>query len=267
MSDIHSSQLNPDSVERLLGGSGGFFRIRTVAESASTNDDVKAAAQLGEPEGLVVIADRQTAGRGRMRRLFFSPEATGLYMSVLIRPSLRASDSVLITSAAAVAVAEAVEHVSGRTARIKWVNDVFLDGRKVCGILTEGSVGSDGHLQYAVVGIGVNLTPPPSGFPEALRDIAGAVFGQDAPSDARARLASEILAHLYRYLDLESRAFLPGYRNRSLVLGKSVLVTLGEETFTANALFIDNDCRLVVETEHGILPLCAGEVSIRPIDQ
>jgi BirA family biotin operon repressor/biotin-[acetyl-CoA-carboxylase] ligase len=259
-----SSALDPRDVARHLGELGGFYRVRTLFESSSTNDDVKAAARAGEPEGLVIIADRQTAGRGRLRRAFFSPDGTGLYMSLLLRPDLSPAGPVLITAAAAVAVAEAVEQISGRSARIKWVNDIYLDGKKVCGILTEGAVGADGKLQYGVLGIGVNVAPPPGGFPEGLRDIACAVFGCGAPEDARARLAAEILSRFHRFRALEERAFLPAYRERSMVLGKPVQVFLGEEVFPARAVSIDDDCRLIVETENGLLPLCAGEVSIRP---
>lgn len=264
MDSISPSTLDQRDVERHLGELSGLYRIRTLSESSSTNDDVKAAARAGEPEGLVIIADRQTAGRGRLRRSFFSPDGSGLYMSILLRPDLSPADSVLITAAAAVAVAEAVEQVSGRFARIKWVNDIFLDGKKVCGILTEGAVGAGGKLQYAVLGIGVNVAPPPGGFPEGLRDIACAVFEDLAPEGARARLAAEILSRFHSFRALEERAFLPAYRERSMVLGKPVQVFLGEEEFPAQAVSIDDDCRLIVKTSRGLLPLCAGEVSIRP---
>ncbi len=260
------STLDSRAIERLLHETGGFYRVRTLAESNSTNDDVKIAARQEEPEGLVVIADRQTAGRGRLRRAFFSPDGTGLYMSVLLRPTMRASDSVLVTAAAAVAVAEAIEEVSGRSAGIKWVNDIFLNEKKVCGILTEGSVGSDGAMQFAVLGIGVNLAPPLGGFPDNLRDIACAVFNGEVRDDLRARLAASILTRFFRYRVLEERVFLPAYRKRSIVLGKPIQVFLGEENFPARALSIDDDCRLLIETAHGILPLCAGEVSIRPVE-
>lgn len=266
MDDFTSPTL-ADATSRLLGEARGFYRIRALRETTSTNDDIKAAARDGAMEGLVILAERQTAGRGRMRRAFFSPDATGLYMSVLLRPSIPAADAVLITAAAAVAVAEAIESLSGRGARIKWVNDVFLDGKKVCGILTEGSVAADGLLEYAALGIGVNVAPPPDGFPEPLQHIAGAVFGPDAPPDARARLAAEILARFFRYRTLNRDAFLNGYRERSLVVGRDVLVTLGGEIFPARAVSIDDDCRLVVESERGAMALCAGEVSVRPVEE
>ncbi len=260
------SNLSARAVTDRLGASRGFYRVRTLAECPSTNDEIRAAARDKAPGGLVVIADRQTAGRGRMRRAFFSPEGTGLYMSILLRPAVKATDSALITAAAAVAVAEALERLAGRSAQIKWVNDVFWDGKKVCGILTEGVVGADGRLESAVLGIGVNLAPPPGGFPEALQDIAGAVYPEKAPEDARARLAALILEGFYGYRNLEARAFLAGYRARSLVVGRRVAVTLGEERFTALARSIDDDCRLIVDTEKGTLMLCAGEVSIRPAE-
>ena len=259
------STLDSRAIERLLHETGGFYRVRTLAESNSTNDDVKIAARQEEPEGLVVIADRQTAGRGRLRRAFFSPDGTGLYMSVLLRPTMRASDSVLVTAAAAVAVAEAIEEVSGRSAGIKWVNDIFLNEKKVCGILTEGTVGQDGLLQYAALGIGVNVAPPPGGFPEEIAAIACAVYEESAPPEARAHLAAEILENLFSNRKLAARAFLPAYREKSLILGKPVMVSLGEERFPAEAVSIDDACRLIVKTERGLLPLCAGEVSIRPV--
>ena len=267
MSDFSSPTLETNVLERLLYEARGFYRIRALRETTSTNDDIKAAARDEEPEGLVIIADRQTAGRGRMRREFFSPDATGLYMSVLLRPHLKAPDAVFITAAAAVAVSEAIDQISGRNARIKWVNDVFLDEKKVCGILTEGSVGADGQLEYAALGIGVNIAPPPNGFPEALQGIVGTVFERDAPPNARSRLAAEILSRFYHYRTLERYAFLPGYRARSLIIGNSVMVTLGNEVFPARALSIDDECRLIVETARGTLALCAGEVSVRPVEQ
>lgn len=264
--DKHSgSSLDPHAVEQLLAGSRGFYRVLTLAESASTNDDIKAAATAGEAEGLVVIADRQTRGRGRMRRPFFSPDGTGLYMSILLRPGVPAADSVLITAAAAVSVAKAIERISGRKAGIKWVNDIFIDGLKVCGILTEGAVGQDGLLQYAALGIGVNIAPPPGGFPDEISKIAGAVYEKDAPQDARARLAAAILDNLYDDRSMAEKAFLTEYRQRSMIIGRNVTVSLGEDLFTARAISIDDDCRLIVETERGLLPLCAGEVSIRAV--
>ena len=131
----------------------------------STNTLVKHLAEQGGREGMVVIAQHQTAGKGRLGRSFYSPKGTGLYLSILLRPKFSAQEALSITTAAAVAVAEAVDQVTGKEggeAKIKWVNDVYYRYRKVCGILTEASIDFEtGGLHYAVLGIGVNLTPPP----------------------------------------------------------------------------------------------------------
>jgi hypothetical protein len=125
-----------------------------------------------------------------MNRNFYSPPGTGVYMSLLLRPKVPAADSPLITLAAAVSVAEAVEAVSGSRAQIKWVNDIVMNGGKVCGILTEAALDLEsGSLDYAVLGIGVNAKTPDDGFPKELQGVAGAVFGRgEAPPDARSRI-------------------------------------------------------------------------------
>ena len=128
----------------------------------------------------MVIANEQTAGRGRLSRSFFSPKDTGIYMSLLLRPkNYSAKQAVRITTMAAVAMCEAIETVSDEKAEIKWVNDIFVRGEKVCGILTEGSFNLEsGLLDYAVLGIGINIYQPKDGFPNELSSIAGAVFSE-----------------------------------------------------------------------------------------
>jgi BirA family biotin operon repressor/biotin-[acetyl-CoA-carboxylase] ligase len=137
----------------------------------------------------------QSAGRGRLGRSFYSPGDTGLYMSILLRPALQPENAVLITCAAAVAVSNAIREVCGEEVQIKWVNDLFLHQKKVCGILTEASFSAQTNgLDYAVCGIGVNVYPPENGFPEELASIAGAVCS--APEEGlRDRLAAAILRH------------------------------------------------------------------------
>ena len=127
-------------------------------ELDSTNSYLKEMAAKGAQEGTIIIANRQSAGRGRLGRSFFSPEEKGIYMSILLRPDISLERAVLITSMAAVAVAEAIEQVSGIQTKIKWVNDIFLNKKKVCGILTEAGIDAEtGTLEYAVLGIGVNV--------------------------------------------------------------------------------------------------------------
>ena len=140
----------------------------------STNLVAKDYAERGEKEG-VFIAEKQTAGRGRQGRSFFSPENSGLYVSFLLRPSISPEDVYILTTTAAVAVSETIELFSGREARIKWVNDVLVANKKVCGILVEGSMTGQEN-DYAVIGIGINLFPPEGGFPDGLEEKAGTVL-------------------------------------------------------------------------------------------
>ncbi len=244
-----------------------FYSLEIKKSVTSTNDAAKAAAAENRGEGFTVIAESQTAGRGRLGRKFCSPRGTGLYMSILLRPRVPVEMSLFITTAAAVAVAEAIESVSGETAGIKWVNDVFVSGKKVCGILTEGAMDvENGKLQYAVVGIGVNVREPEGGFPEDVRQVAGAVFEKECPPWLRCRLAAGILDNFYSYYrHLEEKPYFAEYKRRSIVLGKNVLIQdRSGGSDTALALDIDENCGLVVKTQSGeIKTLSTGEVSVR----
>jgi len=237
------------------------WRITRYASVDSTNTMLKAMAADGEPEGRVLIADRQTAGRGRMTRSFFSPPGCGLYMSILFRPDLPAADALMLTPAAAVAVADAVESVLGIELGIKWVNDLFCDGRKVCGILTESAFSADGRLAYAVVGIGLNVRAPADGFPEELSSIAGALLPADAP-DCRPQLATEILRRCAEFVSaLPQVPFLPAYRSRSVLIDREVLLNPGGDR--VKVLGIDDACRLVVQDGDGVSrALSSGECSV-----
>lgn len=239
------------------------LHIEHYAVLDSTNALVRARAVDGEGAGLVVIADRQTAGRGRLGRAFFSPPGCGLYLSVLLRPTLAAADALLLTTATAVAVAEAIEAVTGLAVGIKWVNDLYLDGRKVCGILAESAITASGRLDYAVIGIGVNVRAPVGGFPDELRDIAGSLLPADAP-DLRPALTDAILARLLPAVDaLPARTHLAAYRARSTLLGRRVTVLPGGEAVEVEG--IDDDAHLIVRCADGTLrALSSGEISVRP---
>lgn len=262
-SEIFSAQ----SVLRELGAAGEDFHIETADSVTSTNTVLKERAAKGAPEGTVLIAARQTAGKGRQGRQFSSPEGTGLYMSILLRPTMQAQEALFLTTAAAVAVSASVEEVSGRKTGIKWVNDVWIDGLKICGILTEASFDLEGGgLEYAVVGIGVNLTEPKGGFPEELRGVAGAVFspGEDTIG-AKSRLAAGILRRFWEYYRaLPQRVFWEEYCRRSVVVGREITI-LGTDPQPARAIGIDEECRLRVRLSDGSERLLSsGEVSVRP---
>lgn len=237
------------------------LRLREYECVGSTNAVALEAARAGEAEGLIVVAEKQTAGRGRRGRSFFSPAGSGLYMSLLLRPTIAPERAVLLTAAAATAVCGALEAVCGVSASIKWVNDVLVDGKKVCGILVESAAGPDG-LEYAVVGIGVNLAEPEGGFPEELRGIAGAVSGG---AERRGELVSEILARLMRlYAAIERGEGVEGYAERVTPPGTRVTVLAPDGAREATVLGTDINCRLLVRYDDGGEgALFSGEISIK----
>ena len=230
----------------------------------STNLRAKELAAGGAPHGFLVAADSQSAGRGRLGRSFYSPEHTGLYMSLILRPECEPERASLITSLTAVAAARAVEKCSGADVKIKWVNDLYIGGRKICGILSEAGFGMEaGQLDYVVVGIGVNVRKMT--FPPELRDIAGSIGNETGKEPERARLAAEILGEMEAmYGQLRTGEFLEESRRRSNVIGREVLVTEGGRQYVARALDIDGQGRLIIWTEEeGERSLGFGEVSLK----
>lgn len=260
-----SSILSAEAVRSRLTGMAENCEIQVLEEVGSTNTAVKELAERGSPEGTVVIAKQQSAGKGRLGRSFSSPPETGLYMSILLRPRFSAEDSLFITTAAAVAVAVAVNAVTGRSAQIKWVNDVYLSGYKICGILTEASVDFETQgLRYAVLGIGVNIEPPKGGFPEGLRGIAGALYEKKAPENTRAALAAEILNRFFCfYENLTEKPFLEEYRRLSLLTGMEIDFSKGDKEYSGVVLGIDDETRLLVRLKSGKTEaFSAGEVRV-----
>lgn len=244
-----------------------FYTFSYLPTLPSTNRHLKEMAP-GEKEGLVLVAGEQTAGHGRFDRAFLSPPGCGLYMSILLRPALPASEATCLTAAAAVAVAEAAEALTGEGFGIKWVNDVYKGSKKVCGILTEGALSLEtGALDYAVLGIGINVTPPCGGFAPSLTDKAGAVFSAPLPN-ARLRMAKEVLSRFLSYYEnLAAVPFLEGYRSRSFLIGKRVSVSFpawDKPAKNATVLGVDDRFHLEVRYDDGTEEaLGSGEVSVR----
>jgi len=262
---MSSDVLSESGIRQYLTGEAQSLDLRVYDSVDSTNVLLRTLANAGAPEGTVVIAAEQTGGRGRKGRSFYSPQGTGVYVSLLLKPKIAPDDATLITTTAAVAVCEAVESLSGETAAIKWVNDVFLRGKKVCGILTEGSFDMEsGQFEYAVLGAGINVYEPAGGFPAEIREIAGSVLHSPAP-DAKNRIIAE---YLNRFLPLYRKLGSPEtnaeYKKRSFVLGRMVNVLTGERITPARALDVDERCRLVVEYESGQREaLSSGEISVK----
>ena len=258
--------LSAQGICRYLAPDCAMIRPEIFPVLDSTNRKVREQAAAGEPEGYTAIALQQTAGRGRRGHHFHSPAGTGIYMSLLLRPAdLSAQDASRLTTAAAVAACEAIEAVSGKEALIKWVNDIFVNEKKAAGILTEASFSVENGLpEYAVLGIGINALEPDGGFPDEIRDIAGAVF--DGPAtDGKNRLAAEFLNRFTAYYRARQDAGLYSrYRERCFVIGRTVQVLSVNGNRTAEVLGLDDDFRLIVEYENREREaLISGELSVK----
>jgi len=246
-----------------------LYFVECVGVTNSTNTLAKRLAAQGCAAGHVIIAEGQTEGRGRLGRAFFSPRGSGLYMSVVLRPKGELASPELITTAAAVAVCRAIEEVAAANPEIKWVNDVLVGGRKVCGILTEGAASPSGGIEYAVLGIGINLAAPAGGFPPEIADVAGALFEYEPPSDIFERAAAAVLenfAKLYLLPGASRDEIVRSYKLYCSTPGKHVEVIRGNERRPALALALDDSLRLIVRYDEGgeTEALSFGEISVKP---
>lgn len=263
--DKNTDILSEHGVRRLLAPACEYLNIEVLPVAASTNALMREKANRSGKEGCVIIANEQTAGRGRRGRQFFSPPDTGIYMSILLRPqNFLPEQAMSITTMAALAACETVEAVSGREAGIKWVNDIFIGGKKVSGILTEATFDMEsGTVDYIILGIGMNVYRPAEGFPSEIAERAGAIFHKQV-NEGKNRLAAEFLN---RFMALYAAA--PGadyaekYRRKSLVIGREITVITPTERRSAFALDVDKDCRLLVRYEDGTVErLLSAEVSV-----
>lgn len=261
-----SDILSPQGIRRFLKPEYRDLDLTVLPTAPSTNALVREKANQGCPEGCVIVACEQTDGRGRYGRQFFSPVDSGVYLSLLLRPTAYSpQQATCLTAAAAAAMCQAIEAVTGQQPGIKWVNDIFLHGKKVCGILTEAAVGLEtGTLNYMVLGAGVNLYPPVKGFPEEIQSIAGSVLEHSCP-EAKNRLVGEFLNRFWDfYSHPECRAYLEDYRARSLAIGRNVTVLSAGKAVSAYAYGIDDDFRLLVRYENGDTEaLSYGEIRIQ----
>jgi len=244
--------------------SGLPYKIDLRPSVTSTNALLREQAAQGAAEGTVLVSGSQSQGRGRLGRSFFSPADTGVYLSVLLRPGFETpADAARLTTMAALAACEAVSEIAGRQAQIKWVNDVFLDGRKVAGILTEASVSlEDGSLDYVVLGVGFNLYAPAGGFPPEIAGTAGTIL--PAPLDNGKNALTAAFLNRFWALYQDPMGYEERYRQRCLVLGRDIWVITPRGQQPAKALDLDRRCGLIVEYPDGTRQtLKAGEVRIR----
>lgn len=251
-------KLDSTRIKELLCRGGARVTVYDTVDS--TNNEAKRLLEqwcIGEA---VIAAEEQTAGRGRQGKSFYSPSGSGLYMTLILRPEGELCDFTLMTSAAAVAVSQAIESVCGIETQIKWVNDILIGGKKVVGILTEAV--SAGGETAVIVGIGVNITT--EDFPQEIRSKAASV-GEGV---SRNILAAEIAKRLFALCDKlpHDKSYMQHYRSRSCVLGRRIAFAEGGIEYSAAAESIDDGGGLWVVLDSGERRLlCGGEISVKPI--
>lgn len=234
-------------------------------EVDSTNEEVKRLAAKGAGHGTLAVANQQTAGKGRLGRYFYSPDQTGIYMSLLLKLGLNFSESLLVTTAASVAVCRAIEEVCGISCGIKWVNDIYLHNKKICGILTEAVMDpAEGRISGMICGIGINVGRKE--FPEEAGKLADSLYQTD---EIEAELLNHLTAAVYKHLmelceKLPDKSYMEEYRERSVVLGKAIRYTDHGSWKNAYVTGINEEGGLELQTEtEGALTLASGEISVR----
>lgn len=231
----------------------------------STNRRARVESENGAPDGSLFIAEEQTAGRGRLGKMWIAPPKTGAWMTLLLRPSVQPEDITQITLIAGLAVCRAIENVTGLPAQIKWPNDVVVRGKKVCGILTEMSAEAE-RIECLICGMGINVNT--ESFPEEISNVATSLFLESGQKQPRARLAAEVMNYLEKYYVgfLENgvtESFLNEYKSLCVTIGREIRATLRGEVLTGVAADITEKGELAVRTENGMVVLSSGEVSVR----
>jgi BirA family biotin operon repressor/biotin-[acetyl-CoA-carboxylase] ligase len=262
--------LHADDLMERLGKTRKIGRdIRVFQQTTSTNDIVEKLARDGVKEGVVVFAESQTGGRGRMGRSWVSPPGKGLWLSVLLRPSLRPHEATRLMVASAVAIHRAIESSTGLRPEIKWPNDLLLAGKKVGGILTELSAELD-RVRYIILGIGINVNFGVNDFPAELRKVATSLKLQAGRPLSRAEIAVAIL----RELDQAYEAVVGGkfpelateWEGRCSTLGRQVTIRVGDREITGRAEALGEEGALLLRTEHGHLErITGGDVTVQSI--
>lgn len=241
-------------------------KIGYIPSVTSTNDIIMEYGRKGLEEFITIVADSQSNGRGRKGRIFYSPDNAGTYFSILLKPNVHFSESLYITTAAAAAVTEAIKQLYNIDTEIKWVNDIYYNGKKICGILTEAHVDMEsGTVDYAALGIGINVFEPEESYHKDIKNIAGAAFSRSMfDNRIRCEITAKVIDIFYEYYkNLSNMTFLNTYKSRSFLTGKNVTVEKDGIVQKAFVKGIDDKCRLQVLFENGIEEnLLSCEVSL-----
>ena len=235
----------------------------TVKEKTeSTNIDAKIFGEADSHDRLI-ISSHQTAGKGRKGRTFFSPKSTGIYMSILLHPQINAKDIGFLTTAAAVYTARVIEKYSGKKTEIKWVNDIFINSKKVCGILCESAFKGTNTPDYVIIGIGINLYAPKDSFPKEIENIAASVFNETKPNEEiMANIISDITNTLYDIIYTgRLKEHINEYKQKNFLQNKTVSFVKQNKKIKGTVTGLDDRLNLLVKTEdEKKLTLFDGEV-------
>lgn len=235
-----------------------FHKIKDFcifSETGSTNEDAKRLINDMECP-FCIIARSQSNGKGRLGRSFYSPKDTGVYFTLVLHAKQKAENILPITAISALSVCKSIKTLTGKDTSIKWINDVYSDDRKICGILCELISNNHNEPEYVIIGIGINLN---SVFPYELKDIAGNI----GPIDQNMLIASICDDIIERYTLMDKVDYTEEYRKLSSVLGKTIIYTQNGEKKEGVAKDICDDISLLVETEGGIIKLSSGEISVK----
>jgi len=240
--------------------------IRVFEQTTSTNDVIEKLARDGVREGVVVFAESQTKGRGRLGRKWISPARKGLWFSILLRPNLRPQQTTQLTIAAATALRRAIHLETGLPAEIKWPNDILINGKKAAGILTELSAELD-RVRHVIPGIGIDVNQDANEFPPELRKIATSLKIERGESVSRAELAAAILRELdddYTRICAGKFSDISGeWEEHCGTIGKGVTVQIGDRKIRGRAETLDDEGALILRTEHGQLQrITGGDVTV-----
>ncbi len=261
-----NNKLSEVGIKENLSNPLNQIKIKYYTQIDSTNKKAKEFALQGATHGTLVVANEQTAGKGRYGREFESPKDSGIYMSIVLKPKeLALNDPTLVTAYAAVIVSQAIESLTGKKIGIKWVNDLFYENKKVCGILTEAVTDFEsGEIEWIVLGIGINLSTSSNLFSKEVRDKAGSIFKEDEKEISRNVLVAKIYEELLNPRDeISVKSIMQAYKEKSIVLNKQVIIQQGNQEYEVLIKDIDEKGQLIIEISNGeVKTFNSGEIRI-----
>ncbi len=257
MSDFNTN--NTLSAQNIKLNLNNDIEVRFFDTIDSTNNEAKRNAHTLSDTPILFVANHQTCGRGRLGRSFYSPKDTGLYMSLMLKQNSGFENIVCLTTATAVCVADAIRKLCDITPKIKWVNDIYIEDKKVCGILCEAVTNPDtSNIDGIIIGIGVNIST--TDFPLELSDIATSLKQNIDKSELCALICDNILKTCDNITD---RTFIEKYKEYSMVIGKEITYFENTVPKTATAIDIDSNGGLIIQTDNETKTLSTGEITVR----